>query len=55
MLAMLLDGPRHVLREARVPIPLPANGEVLIRVSACGVCGPICISLMANLHHTGYL
>jgi alcohol dehydrogenase, propanol-preferring len=38
MLAMLLDEPKQLLREARVPIPVPDDHEVLIRVSACGVC-----------------
>jgi propanol-preferring alcohol dehydrogenase len=38
MRAMLLDGPQQVLREARVPIPVPGSHEVLIKVSACGVC-----------------
>jgi propanol-preferring alcohol dehydrogenase len=38
MLAMLLDEPNKPLRQARVPIPSPNEYEVVIRVSACGVC-----------------
>jgi alcohol dehydrogenase, propanol-preferring len=38
MLAMLLEQPRQPLRAAQVPIPVPTDHEVLIRVSACGVC-----------------
>jgi len=38
MLAMLLDGPGVPLREADIPRPLPASGEVLLQVQACGVC-----------------
>lgn len=38
MRAMLLDKPNTPLRLAEVPIPLPAENEVLIRVKACGVC-----------------
>jgi propanol-preferring alcohol dehydrogenase len=38
MLAMLLDQPGQALRAARVPIPVPDQHEVLIKVTACGVC-----------------
>ncbi|HJV75240.1 MAG TPA: zinc-dependent alcohol dehydrogenase family protein [Noviherbaspirillum sp.] len=38
MRAMLLDAPHKPLRFASVPIPVPSAQEVLIRVSACGVC-----------------
>lgn len=38
MRAMLLDQPRHPLREAMVPDPKPGAGQVLLRVAACGVC-----------------
>lgn len=38
MRAMLLDTPHAPLRLARIPIPFPSDFEVLIRVSACGVC-----------------
>lgn len=38
MHAMLLDAPHKLLRLASVPIPAPSAQEVLIRVSACGVC-----------------
>jgi propanol-preferring alcohol dehydrogenase len=36
--AMLLDRPGAQLREADVPVPEPGRGQVLLRVSACGVC-----------------
>ena len=38
MRAMLLDQPHTSLRLARIPIPAPGPDDVLIRVSACGVC-----------------
>jgi propanol-preferring alcohol dehydrogenase len=38
MLAMVLDRPTVPLREAVLPIPTPGEGELLIRVHACGVC-----------------
>lgn len=38
MHAMLLDAPHALLRSARVPVPVPDANEVLIRVTACGVC-----------------
>ena len=38
MKAMLLDAPRRALRLADVPVPRPGAGELLIRISACGVC-----------------
>jgi alcohol dehydrogenase, propanol-preferring len=38
MRAMFLDAPHQALRLARVPVPVPGKHEVLIRVSACGVC-----------------
>jgi propanol-preferring alcohol dehydrogenase len=38
MRAMLLDKPNMPLRLARMPMPVPAEHEVLIRVTACGVC-----------------
>jgi propanol-preferring alcohol dehydrogenase len=38
MTAMLLDRPRTPLRPARLPIPFPGEHEILLRVSACGVC-----------------
>ncbi len=38
MKAMLLDAPGRTLRMALVPDPVPARGQVLIRVSACAVC-----------------
>ena len=38
MFAMLLESPHHPLQARRIPIPAPADDEVLIQVSACGVC-----------------
>lgn len=38
MRAMLLDKPPLPLRLALVPIPLPSENDVLIRIRACGVC-----------------
>lgn len=38
MLAMVLDAPGTPLRQARLPIPFPSEHEILLRVTACGVC-----------------
>lgn len=38
MLAMRLDAPNGPLRMAHIPIPLPGENEILIKVAACGVC-----------------
>ena len=38
MRAMLLDAAHTPLRLAELPIPAPAAGQVLLKVSACGVC-----------------
>jgi propanol-preferring alcohol dehydrogenase len=38
MRAMRLDVPRQPLRLARVDVPRPGPGEVLLRVGACAVC-----------------
>ncbi|QTD94740.1 zinc-dependent alcohol dehydrogenase family protein [Burkholderia anthina] len=38
MLAMMFDGTTPHLREAHVPAPSPAAGQLLIDVRACGVC-----------------
>jgi propanol-preferring alcohol dehydrogenase len=38
MRAMLLDQPRTLLRAADIPVPIPGDHEVLLRVMACGVC-----------------
>jgi alcohol dehydrogenase, propanol-preferring len=35
---MVLDAPGRPLREAELPDPSPASGEVLVDVRACGVC-----------------
>lgn len=38
MQAMVLDRPRTPLRAADLPVPEPGEGQILIRVTACGVC-----------------
>src|ERR1700690_3926121 len=38
MRAMVLDAARQPLREADLPDPEPGPGQVLVSVSACGVC-----------------
>jgi len=38
MRAMLLDEPGRPLRVGALPVPAPRDGELLIRVHACGVC-----------------
>jgi alcohol dehydrogenase, propanol-preferring len=38
MHAMLLEQPHTPLRATRVSIPFPSNYEILLRVTACGVC-----------------
>jgi propanol-preferring alcohol dehydrogenase len=38
MRAMVLFEPRQLLRLSEVPTPAPGAGQVLVKVSACGVC-----------------
>ncbi|MDP6351211.1 MAG: zinc-dependent alcohol dehydrogenase family protein [Alphaproteobacteria bacterium] len=38
MTAMMLDAPGQPLRRVERPIPAPAPGQVLVAVTACGVC-----------------
>src|SRR4051812_2764244 len=38
MRAMVLDAPRTPLHPADLPDPDPGDGEVLLRIAACGVC-----------------
>lgn len=38
MTAMVADAGSRQLRAERRPLPVPASGEVLVRVRACGVC-----------------
>jgi len=38
MRAMVLDAPGQPLRAAELAEPVPADGEVLVRVAACGIC-----------------
>jgi propanol-preferring alcohol dehydrogenase len=38
MIAMVLDAPGQPLRKTTLPVPQPREREVLIHVSACGVC-----------------
>src|SRR5262245_57311991 len=37
--AMLFDGPGRPLRRADVALPVPADGEMLVRVLSCTLCG----------------
>src|SRR5262245_16504297 len=36
--AMVLTGARRPLERTRLPDPHPGQGQVLVRVAACGVC-----------------
>src|SRR3712207_9360512 len=38
MRAAVLEAPEVALRIEEIPIPKPEAGEVLVRVTACGVC-----------------
>jgi propanol-preferring alcohol dehydrogenase len=38
MRTMILDAPGQPLRLADLPIPTPGDGQVLLRVHACGIC-----------------
>jgi propanol-preferring alcohol dehydrogenase len=38
MKAMLLEAPRTALKLVELPAPRPGRGQLLIKVSACGVC-----------------
>ncbi len=38
MRAMVLEAPGTPLRASDLPVPTPGDGEVLVRVHACGVC-----------------
>jgi propanol-preferring alcohol dehydrogenase len=38
MRAMVFDGVGRPLRAADVPVPVPRDGELLLRVAACGLC-----------------
>jgi propanol-preferring alcohol dehydrogenase len=38
MRAMVLDAPRQPLRLVEMLVPVPADGQVLLKVNACGVC-----------------
>lgn len=38
MRAMLLEGPGRALRLAELPVPVPRQGEVLVRIATCAVC-----------------
>lgn len=38
MRAMLLHAPGRPLSEADIPLPVPGPGQILVRVTACGIC-----------------
>jgi propanol-preferring alcohol dehydrogenase len=38
MRAMLLEAQRQPLELAEVPVPMPGEGQVLLKISTCGVC-----------------
>lgn len=38
MRAMVLEAQRQPLKPAEVPVPEPSEGQVLLKISACGVC-----------------
>lgn len=38
MLAMVLEKPKEPLKKCTLPIPVPKEDEVLVKVSVCGVC-----------------
>ena len=38
MRAMVLEAPRQALRPADLPVPEPAQGQILVRVHVCAVC-----------------
>ena len=38
MKAMILASPRQPLRQVDLPVPVPGEHEVLLKVHACGVC-----------------
>jgi propanol-preferring alcohol dehydrogenase len=40
---MVFDGSESRLSDTQVPEPIPAAGELLIDIHACGGAGPICI------------
>jgi len=35
---MVLTGPGEPLRLQQLPVPRPAAGQVLLKVTACGIC-----------------
>jgi alcohol dehydrogenase, propanol-preferring len=51
MEAMILNAQRDPLRLSDVPVPVPAHGQVLLRVHACGVCRTDLHILDGELEH----
>jgi propanol-preferring alcohol dehydrogenase len=54
MHAMVLPGPRATLNMEKRPDPTPGNGEIRVRISACGVCRTDLHVVDAELPHTKY-
>jgi propanol-preferring alcohol dehydrogenase len=48
MRAMVFNGSESRLSDMQVPEPVPAGGELLIDIHACGVYRPICIWSITN-------
>src|SRR5215472_12501101 len=54
MWAMVLTGPRRPLQRIHVPVPLIGPRDVLLRMSACGVCQLDCILVDGHLPRARY-
>jgi propanol-preferring alcohol dehydrogenase len=54
MRAMVLPAPRAALQMEERPDPIPGNGQVRVRVSACGVCRTDLHLVDAELHNIRY-